>query len=231
MRPRSARRSLRTVWPADPDYLFKFIEQQTQGNILFEVCEHPGSTIDHLIKLPGYFSMQTVVLTTYELITIVEKVHKEKFLIRSICPENVAIGLGEKAKNFHILDLFYFKKYWDSRINQHIPCIEGKPLLKDPLYVSTHEHLGIEASRRDDLESLAYLALFMFVGTLPWMENLQIDNPKENYPIIMSKKLNISPENLFVGFPCSFGSWQTSFQCFSNTPKAFASTRYPTMSG
>ena len=188
------------------DYLFKFIEISTQGSILFEVCEHPGSTLDLLIKASGSFSMQTVVLTTYELISIIEKIHKEKFLIRSICPENIAIGLGDKIKNFHILDCFYFKKYWDSRTGQHIPCIEGKPLLREPLFATTHEHLGIEASRRDDLESLAYLALFMFVGSLPWKENIATDNPKENYPIITSKKINLSPETLFSGFPCSFAS-------------------------
>lgn len=178
----------------------------TQANLLFQVCEHSGRTLETLIKRAGQFSMQTVVLTTYELICIVEKVHKEKFLIRSISPENIAIGLGDKIKNFHILDCFYFKKYWDSRTGQHIPCIEGKPMVREPVFATTHEHLGIEASRRDDLESLAYLALYMFTGSLPWKENVLTDNPKENYPIITTKKLNLSPETLFTGYPCSLGS-------------------------
>lgn len=136
---------------------------------------------------------------------MLEKIHKEKFIVRSISPDNIAVGLGDRAKNFYIVDCFAFKKFWDSRTGKHIPCIEGKPLIREPIYASSHEHLGIESSRRDDLESLAYVALFMFVGRLPWHEDLQKDNLKENCPIIMSKKLNITPESLFVGFPCRFG--------------------------
>lgn len=35
-------------------------------------------------------------------------------------------------------------------------------------YASVHAHLGRTASRRDDLESLAYTLLFLLVGRLPW---------------------------------------------------------------
>lgn len=131
-----------------------------------------------------------------------EKVHKEKFLIRNVCPENISIGLGERSKCFHILDCFTFKKYWDSRTGKHIPCIEGKPLIRDPMYATTHEHLGIESSRRDDLESVAYVALYMFMGKLPWQDDIETDNQKDNFPLVMSKKLNITPESLFSGLPC-----------------------------
>ena len=35
-------------------------------------------------------------------------------------------------------------------------------------YASVHAHLGRTASRRDDLESLAYTLLFLLLGRLPW---------------------------------------------------------------
>lgn len=35
-------------------------------------------------------------------------------------------------------------------------------------YASVHAHLGRTASRRDDLESLAYTLLFLLNGKLPW---------------------------------------------------------------
>ena len=35
-------------------------------------------------------------------------------------------------------------------------------------YASVHAHLGRTASRRDDLESLAYTLLFLLNGRLPW---------------------------------------------------------------
>ena len=35
-------------------------------------------------------------------------------------------------------------------------------------YASVHAHLGRVASRRDDLESLAYTLIFLLEGRLPW---------------------------------------------------------------
>lgn len=35
-------------------------------------------------------------------------------------------------------------------------------------YASAHAHLGRTASRRDDLESLAYTLIFLHRGRLPW---------------------------------------------------------------
>ena len=35
-------------------------------------------------------------------------------------------------------------------------------------YASTHAHLGRAASRRDDMESLAYTLIFLLKGRLPW---------------------------------------------------------------
>eukprot|EP00951_Prasinocladus_malaysianus_P001285 scaffold8870_cov39-Prasinocladus_malaysianus.AAC.2 len=42
-------------------------------------------------------------------------------------------------------------------------------------YASVHAHLGRTASRRDDLESLAYTLLFLLKGRLPW-QGYQVPN-------------------------------------------------------
>lgn len=136
---------------------------------------------------------------------MIEKVHNTKYIIRGMKPDSVSIGFGERAKQFFLLDIFRFKKYWDSRTNKHIPEKEGKPFLWDPLFASSNEHLGMELSRRDDLEILAYFCLyFLRGGNLPWDEILKDDIREDRYPLILQKKLNQKAEDLFAGFPCKY---------------------------
>ena len=48
-------------------------------------------------------------------------------------------------------------------------------------YASVHAHLGRTASRRDDLESLAYTLLFLLKGRLPW-QGYQVTCPASLAP-------------------------------------------------
>lgn len=38
----------------------------------------------------------------------------------------------------------------------------------DHVFMSVNNQLGVQASRRDDIESFMYLILYMFKGRLPW---------------------------------------------------------------
>ena len=44
-------------------------------------------------------------------------------------------------------------------------------------YASVHAHLGRVASRRDDLESLAYTLIFLLEGRLPWQGYQVLQTP------------------------------------------------------
>ena len=53
-------------------------------------------------------------------------------------------------------------------------------------YASVHAHLGRTASRRDDLESLAYTLIFLLRGRLPW-QGYQVCNATSGYAFISFK--------------------------------------------
>jgi hypothetical protein len=78
------------------------------------------------------------------------------------------MGLARKSAVLHVLEYGLAKKYRDIKTHQHIPYKENKNLTGTARYVSINSHLGIEQSRRDDLESIGYLLIHFLKGTLPW---------------------------------------------------------------
>ena len=61
-------------------------------------------------------------------------------------------------------------------------------------------HLGIEQSRRDDLEALGYIIVYFLRGDLPW-QGLKAKNMKEKYEKIKEKKVTTQLPDLCRGFP------------------------------
>jgi serine/threonine protein kinase len=78
------------------------------------------------------------------------------------------MGLGKKCHMVHFIDYGLSKRYIDYKTGEHIPYREGKQLTGTARYASVNTHMGIEQSRRDDLESLAYVFIYLFKGSLPW---------------------------------------------------------------
>ncbi|EPS66934.1 hypothetical protein M569_07842, partial [Genlisea aurea] len=83
---------------------------------------------------------------------------------------------------------------------------ENKNLTGTARYASCNTHLGIEQSRRDDLESLGYVLLYFLRGSLPW-QGLKAATKKQKYDKICEKKLSTPIEVLCKSHAVEFASY------------------------
>ena len=125
------------------------------------------------------------------------------FIHRDIKPDNFLMGLGRRSNVVYIIDFGLAKRYRDPKTHVHIMYRENKHLTGTPRYASINNHLGIEQSRRDDLESLGYVFMYFLRGSLPW-QGLRANTKKQKYQKIMEKKMATPIDLLCKGFPDEF---------------------------
>ncbi|OZC05251.1 kinase domain protein [Onchocerca flexuosa] len=161
-----------------------------------------GSSIEHLTV---HEVNQLVKLSR------IEYIHSRDFIHRDIKPDNFLMGLGKKGNLVYIIDFGLAKKYRCSRTHAHIPYRENKNLTGTARYASVNTHLGIEQSRRDDIESLGYVLMYFNRGTLPW-QGLKAATKRQKYDKISEKKMSTPVEELCAGYP---GRSFCYFDCFA----------------
>lgn len=131
------------------------------------------------------------------------------YVYRDIKPENFMIGIPgtDRVKIIHLVDFGLAKKYIDASTKEHIVMRENRPMTGTTRYMSCNAHQRRELSRRDDLESLGYLYLYLLKGSLPWSGSLPCKNAREMSLKVGSMKQSFSPEQLFDGFPSEFAEF------------------------
>ncbi|KAK3164584.1 hypothetical protein QOZ80_1AG0021450 [Eleusine coracana subsp. coracana] len=178
-----------------------------EGDYNVLVMDLLGPSLEDLFSFCSRkLSLKTVLMLADQMINRVEYIHIKSFLHRDIKPDNFLMGLGKRGSQVYMIDFGLAKKYRDTSTHQHIPYRENKNLTGTARYASVNTHLGIEQSRRDDLESVGYVLMYFLKGSLPW-QGLKAGTKKQKYEKISERKKTTSPEALCRGYPTEFLSY------------------------
>ncbi|CAD8144311.1 unnamed protein product [Paramecium octaurelia] len=151
-----------------------------------------GKDLIHYQKKMKKFSYECVCNIAYQMIGILEQIHKKNIIHRDLKPENI-LGASQSDKIF-LIDFGIAKNLESNKKGK-----EKISFIGTTRYASIAAHLGKEQNKKDDLESLGYIILYFLNGSLPWM-NVEKDDNERLEKIGLLKK-DMSPEELCENLP------------------------------
>lgn len=117
------------------------------------------------------------------------------------------IGRGDKADTIYFIDFGMSTRYRDPATLLHNPQRATTTRRGTTRYASINNHQGNQLSRRDDLESIAYILIRFMRGSLPW-ESLQprVHGEKTHHRV-KEIKINTPIVDLCAGMPQEFADF------------------------
>jgi len=168
-----------------------------------------GSSLEDLFQQNGSkFSLKTTCMIADQMIERMQFIHEKHIVHRDIKPDNFLIGTGENSKLIYLIDFGLANKFRSSKTLIHHELKNHKKLTGTARYASINALIGLEQSRRDDLEAIGYCLLYFLRGSLPW-QGLKVNKEEDRYKKIHQKKLNLTPEELCKGFPSELAEYLT----------------------
>ncbi|ODM93064.1 Casein kinase I isoform beta [Orchesella cincta] len=182
--------------------------------------ERLGVSLGELIRrCGGFFSLKTTLMLADQLIQRIEMVHSQSYIHRDIKMDNILMGLGSNSNILYIIDFGLALRYRHPETGVHIDLTKGIPMGGTPLFAPLSAHLGFGQSRKDDLESVGYLLVYLINGTLPW-GRIKAAKRAEVFQRVKQLKLTTSVEKLCKGLPSAFKQyfWYCQALRFEDNP-------------
>lgn len=203
------------------------------GNCIM-VMDLLGPNIETLLSKTthGKFHPVTVAYFAEKMITLVEQFHLNGFVHRDLKPQNFVIEYFDSDSSYpkypeiYLIDYGLAKSYVQPDKKTHAPFDQKKSLKGTVRYSSINTHLGIDQSRRDDLQSLGYILLYMLLGKLPWQNLMKNRSKAEAYHHIMVLKMSTPAETLVEKLPEPMRSNMLSYILYVNSLMYHEKPRY-----
>jgi casein kinase I family protein HRR25 len=151
-------------------------------NNYYMVLDLLGNSLQDLKNKLHRFPLILVLKVGIKVLLLIQTIHDKGLVHRDIKPDNFLFGIN-RVNDIYLIDFGLCKSYLNN--NHHITLKSTHGIIGSLNYASIMSHKRLDLSRRDDLESLGYMLLYLFIGELPW-------NNETDEDVIIRQKIDIS---------------------------------------
>lgn len=147
----------------------------------YMVIDLLGPSLEDIKVLRGTFSLKSVLQVGIQCLDLLEKIHNRGLIHRDIKPDNFLLGVKNSANQIYLIDFGFCKTFDLNNSSKY-----SHNLIGTPTFASINAHNLKELSFCDDMESLGYMLIYLYLNTLPWNK---IQNTSKQQ--IINMKINI----------------------------------------
>lgn len=145
-----------------------------------------GQSLENLKSKINNFSLRLTLQIGIQVIKLLRTIHDKGLVHRDIKPDNFLFGLNDQRTRLYMIDFGFCKTYLHD--DKHIKLKKTSGLTGTPTYASVNTHRFLEQSRRDDLESVGYMLMYLCLGKLEW-QNIGFNEEKNNVICSMKERI------------------------------------------
>jgi len=161
----------------------------------YMVVDLLGESLAQYKQRIGYLSTDRIKELGNQMIVALQQIHEHKLIHRDVKPDNFLFS--DSADKLYLVD-FGFSKIF--------PTKESSSLIGSKNYSSINAHMLHQLGPKDDLESVGYIMLYLFLGSLPWSNDFDADT------IIEKKKQIVYNKGLLPEFITTYFSNLTNLK-------------------
>ena len=181
--------------------LYLYGNNEDYNIMIIDLLNNGKCSLENLFKKSdNLLSMKTICMIIIQFIKQIEYLHNNKLIHRDIKPENFLLNTSKDYRAiipslqnvtypiyiFNLIDYGLSKLY--QKNGKHVMPDKKQKFTGTLRYTSISNHLGIQQSRKDDLEAITYILFYLFCGYLPW-QNLQQELDKQTrYELVYQLK-------------------------------------------
>ena len=173
-------------------------------NFYVLVQEILGFNLLQIKSLIKQYTIKDIGMMGIQIMNRIEYIHSKNIIHRDIKPENFTTGYNDLS-TIYLIDFGIARKYRSSRTLKHVKFELTGRMFGTVRYASYNASRGCQQSRRDDLESVGNMLIYLYTGVLPWKGiNLKDKLQKKKYLDMLLLKKYTTNEVICNGMPKEF---------------------------